>query len=65
MIDEVLKVFSNYIDPDMAPLYWGCVSLCVILFIFHRTNCPCVNEGKEPETTDRIVHEGKLNPPSL
>jgi hypothetical protein len=61
MIDEVLKVFSNYIDPDMAPLYWGCVSLCVILFIFHRTNCPCVNERKQPETTENVTPE-RLGP---
>ena len=65
MIDNVLRVLGGYIDPDMAPLYWGCVFLCAILFIFHRTNCPCVNERKQPETTDRFVLENKLNPPSL
>jgi hypothetical protein len=57
MINDVLKALGGYIDPDMAPLYWGCVLLCVVLFIFHRTNCPCVNEHKQPETTENAAPE--------
>lgn len=55
MIDDVLKVLGGFIDPDMTPLYWGCVFLCVILFIFHRINCPCVNKDNQPETTENVA----------
>ena len=57
MIDNLLKVLGDYIHPDMAPLYWGCVILCVILFIFHRINCPCVNKDNQPETTENVAPE--------
>jgi hypothetical protein len=65
MIDDVLKVLGGYIGQDMAPFCWGCVLLCVILFIFHRTNCPCFNERKQPKATDKLVSEDKVNSPNL